>query len=360
LSRIRTLVAVLAIALPVPIAVAGCGGGSSSNSEDPQQVLDQTFNNPTKVNSGNLDISLTGSAEGAQSGSASANITGPFQSDANNPNAFPQLDLTAKITASGAGQSFNFDGSLIATKDNAYVVYQDTPYEVGTALFKQFASAYEQSVAQQKGQSQGGTSIFKQFGIDPSTWLTNVSNEGETDVNGTTTIHIHGDANVPKIVADFGKIAQQTPGGTAQSITPAQINQLKSAIKDASVDVYSGTSDHLLNKLSLSLTIAPPASAGSPVSSVNIDFSVAVSDINQPQTISAPSNPKPIAGLLGQLGLSGLGPLGAIGAGSSANGGATPALPGGGGGPAQAYTKCLQQATTPADLNKCAQKLQGG
>src|SRR5438477_7601461 len=142
LSRIRTMVDVLAIALPIPAAVAGCGGGSSSNSADPQQVLSQTFNNPTKVTSGNVDISLSGSAQGSQSGSFNASITGPFQSDPNNPTAFPQLNLTAKISGSSAGQSISFDGSLIATQDNAYVVYQNQAYEVGTSVFKQFTKAY--------------------------------------------------------------------------------------------------------------------------------------------------------------------------------------------------------------------------
>ncbi len=91
---------------------------------------------------------------------------------------------------------------------------------------------------------------------------------------------------------------------------------MKSAIKDASVDVYSGTDDHLLRKLSLSLSIAPPAGSG--VSSVKVDFSVTISDLNQPQTITAPSGAKPISGLLSQLGISGLGPLGSLGGGASA------------------------------------------
>ena len=248
----------------------------------------------------------------------------------------------------------SFDGSLIATKDNAYVVYQNQPYEVGTTLFKQFSQAYSQSAQQQQGSASSGSSIFKQFGVDPSTWLTNVTNEGETDVNGTTTIHIHGDADVAKIVSDFSKIAQQAGGGAGQQITPQQLSQLQGSIKDASVDVYSGKADHL-HKLSLALTITPPASAGSSISSVTVNFSVGVSDINQPQTITAPSGAKPISGLLSQLGVGGLGGLGALG---GASGGSTPSLPGGGGGPSTAYTQCLQQAKTPADLNKCAQKLQ--
>ena len=93
LTRIRTPVAVLAIALPIIAIVAGCGGGSSSSSEDPNQVLDQTFNNPTKITSGKLDLSIDGSAEGQQSGNFTATIDGPFQADPSNPTAFPQLDL---------------------------------------------------------------------------------------------------------------------------------------------------------------------------------------------------------------------------------------------------------------------------
>ena len=54
--RIRTLVAALVIALPVPVAVAGCGSCSSSNNEDPNQVLKETFNNATKISSGNMSI----------------------------------------------------------------------------------------------------------------------------------------------------------------------------------------------------------------------------------------------------------------------------------------------------------------
>ena len=51
----RTLLVVCALALPIPAAVAGCGGDSGAR-EDPQPVLDETFNNDTKVSSGDLDV----------------------------------------------------------------------------------------------------------------------------------------------------------------------------------------------------------------------------------------------------------------------------------------------------------------
>ena len=91
------------------------------------------------------------------------------------------------------------------------------------------------------------------------------------------------------------------------------------------------------------------------MSSVKVDFSVTVSDVNQPQTITAPSGAKPISGLLSQLGVSGLGPLGSLGGGASDSGGGGSGV-GGGGGPSQAYLKCVQQAS-PSQIGKCASKL---
>jgi hypothetical protein len=339
----------LAIAIGISAVVAGCGGSSSSSSEDPQQVLNETFNNPTKITSGNLNISVDGTVQGAQSGDFSATITGPFQGDTSNTAAIPQLDLTAKASANG----FSFDGAVITTKDNAYVEYQSQAYEVGADAFKQFAAAYAKSSkqAQAKQGSQDTSGLFKRFGIDPSTWLTNITNEGTTDVEGASTIHIHGDADVAQIVSDLQAISQATSGASTPQLTPDQLNQAKDSIQNASIDVYSGTDNHLLNKLALTLTIAPPASAGSTVSSIDINFSVTLADVNQPQTISAPSNPKPLSDLLGQFGLGGAIP--------GLGGSPSLAPPSGtGGGTSSAYLKCVQQATSPDEINACAQKIQ--
>jgi len=348
LTRIRTAVAVLAIALPIPAAVAGCGGGSSSSNEDPQQVLDQTFNNPTSITSGKLDLSIDGSAEGQQSGNFSATITGPFQVDPQDKTAFPQLDLTANVSGSQGGPSISFSGSLIATKDNAYVEYQNQAYEVGTTAFQQFAAAYAKAAKQ--NQKSGTSSGFSQFGIDPKTWLTNVTNEGTADVDGESTIHVQGDADVGKIVTDLQKVSKQTSGST-QQITPAQLKQLTDSVQTATIDVYSGADDHLLRKLSVSLAIAPPSSAGASVSKINLTFSITLSDVNTPQTITAPSNPKPISQLLGQLGGLGLPGVGSPGGFSVPGAGSS------GGTLSPGYQNCLSQAKSQSDVQKCAQKL---
>jgi hypothetical protein len=367
LTRLRTPFAAIVIAILVSAFVAACGG-SSSSSQDPQQALKETFNNPKQITSGKLDVSLSVSAQGSQSGNFTAAINGPFQGSSDKTQ-FPQLDLSAKVSGQGAGTpSISFEGGLITTKSDAFIEYQGQAYQVPTSLYQQFQNSYAQQAQlnQSAGASSNGSSIFKRLGIDPSTWLTNVSNEGTTDVGGVSTIHISGDADVGKIVSDFSQIAQSVPGATAQVPSGAQLKQVENAVKTAHIDVYTGESDHLLRKISISLDIAPPAgSTSSGVSSANLDFSIELTDVNQPQTVTAPSSSKPLSDLTGQLG--GLGLLGGL---SGAGGGSSiPSLPSGSGGSSsgaaasassQAYIKCaLNAAGDQAKINACASKFLG-
>ena len=359
MTRIRARLAIFALILVLPAALAGCGGDGGGGGEDPSQVLDQTFNNPEQITSGVLDLTLDGSAE--SQGSLSAKLSGPFQGISDTSH-IPQLDLTGSLDAQGAGQSINVDGGLTITSDNAYVTYKGQAYEVGTRAFRQLQSGYAQANAQnqqQNGQSftqaceqaveQGGgdTSVCD---IDFAKWLTNVTNEGTESVGGTDAIHISGDANVKQIISDISKVAAELPSASAQGFSPSQLNQLEPAVKSATIDVYSGVDDKLLRKLDFDLTLDLSALGGGsviPISSVDVTFSIAFSDVNSTQTVTAPKNPKPIS----ELGIGGLGGLGSVG-GSS--GGSV----GGGGGPSSAYLNCIQDAQTSADYNKCAQELQ--
>jgi hypothetical protein len=347
LCRVQARAAIFALVLALPVAVAGCGGDGGGG-EDPGEILDQTFNNPKEINSGRVDISLEGSAEGSQAGNLTATIEGPFQTDKKDPGAFPQLDLSAEISASATGESpFDFTGGFVATEDSAFVEYQGQAYDVGASFFNRLKTLSERSVQRAQARRENA-SIFERLGIDPQTWLTNLSNEGDEEVEGTETIHIHGDADVEQMVSDLATIAQRAPGAAGQALDPAQLDEVEAAIEDASLDVYSGKDDRILRKLSLSLSIEPPAGPGAlDVSSVSVDFSLTLSDVNAPQTITAPSGAKPISGLLDDLGL---GELGTPRSGGNGGGG-------GGGGPAPDYLKCIEDAQTPAEINDCASQL---
>jgi hypothetical protein len=374
LSRIRTALVVCALALPIPAAIAGCGGSDSSSSdEDPQTVLDETFNNDTRVTSGDLQLNASLSAEGDQGGQLDVSLGGPFQGDPNDENAIPQLDWTASLSGQGAGQSIDFSGGLVVTDDNAYVEYKDQPYEVGAKAFSSLRDQLE-SQASSSSQSTGGfteqcQTALQQAGatdtsgcdIDLESWLTNLTNEGTEDVGGAETVHISGDADVNTILTDIGNLASAVPSASAQGFDPSQLGTISDAVTDASIDVYSGVDDHVLRKLDATLTIDPSAIAGGaviPVSNIQISFSVEIDGVNEDQTISAPSGAKPISQLLGDLGVSpdALGGLGSLGGGipgaDSGSGGS-----GGGGGNSAAYLDCIQQATSPSQINDCASQL---
>jgi hypothetical protein len=363
LRRFRTRITAIAIAAVLPATIAACGGGSSSSSNaDPQQVLHETFSNPKSISSGKLDLSLTGDVQGSQSASFDASIAGPFQSGGGQ-GAIPQFDLTGKISGSGGGTpSISFEGGLVFTKSNAYVEFQGTAYQVPTQLFSQLKAIASQSSAGAQGSSQGLGSVLDQLGIKPVDWFTNLQSEGTADVAGTSTDHISGDVDVAKLFTDLhklGQLSQQIPGQT-QSLSPSRLAKIKDSVKSAHVDIYSGQSDHLLRRLAVSLAIAPPGGGtGGGASSATINFSLTLSDLNQPQTISAPTNPQPVPRALLRR-LAGLSPLGAGGSSLGGSGAATGGSSAAATKKAQAYARCVQKAGgNSAAINKCVQKIAG-
>jgi hypothetical protein len=378
LTRIRTLLAICAVALPVPAAIAGCGDDDDNSSDaDPQQVLDATFNNENRISSANVDLDLSVSAEGDEGGSFEASLGGPFQGDPDDPTTIPQLDWT--LTASGdiGGQSVDFEGGAVVTPDNAYVEYGGTAYEVGSENFQAAKQQLEASAPPEKDADVGFSEAFqrgceqsvRQQGGDPSScdfdvsaWLTNQTTEGTEDVEGTETNHITGDLNVEQVLTDFGGIASGFPQAQAAPFDFNNLGQLSEAVEDASFDVYSSVDDNTLRKLEFNLAIDPSAiSAGTevPVDSVNLGFALTLGEVNEEQTIEAPSDAQPIEELANQLNLGGLvvpglgtPDVGDLGGGGGGGGG------GAGSDAAQAYLDCISQAQTAEDQAACASELQ--
>jgi hypothetical protein len=355
--RTRALI-LIAAALAVSLVAAACGDDDGGGGEDPQQVLEATFNNQQSIDSGSFDLNLKVEAEGDQGGTFEGSLGGPFQSQ---EGSFPQFDLTADIKLDSSAQDFSGSAGLTSTGEGAFVNFQDTDYQVPQELFDQFTTTYER--LQQQSQDQQGNDLLQSLGIDPTNWLTDLSNEGTEDVDGTETVHISGQADVPALVEDIKKIAQNAPnvGGQLPADQIEQLNQLTSIIKSAEFDIYSGESDDLLRRLDANLDLdPPPGTAGAP-ESVTFELSLTLSDVNEPQTISAPANAQPLANLLQQFGIDPSQLGGALRGGLGAGG----ALPQSGGSQAapsgdasQAYLQCLQQAQGSEALAQCAELLQ--
>src|SRR5262249_12352810 len=133
-----------------------------------------------------------------------------------------------------------------------------------------------------------------------------------------------------------------------------------SIIKSADFDVFSGESDKLLRQIEGNIELTPPPGLPGAPDSVHVDFKLTFGNVNEPQTISAPSNAQPLSTLLQQLGISPSG-LGAALQGGLGSGGALPQTGGSptapSGSSSQAYLQCIQQATDQSALQRCSDLL---
>jgi hypothetical protein len=350
LMRQRSLLLLLVAALSLGL-LAGCGGDDkgggkeASASTDVNELLKDTFSGDESIKSGKLDLNATVNAAGQ---AFSVKLSGPFQSSGDGK--LPQADLDA--TASFAGQKLEL--GLTGTEDQAFVRYGKTEYEIPGAIFQQIQAQYEQQAKQGSDENPSLASL----GIDPTKWLTNARNAGEAKVGDTDTIKITGDVDVPKLLDDvniaLGKLRSVGGGGAAglpDQLSEQDKQQAEDAIKDVSVEIYTGADDRIMRRMVVGLKLDVATDNGNQALDVKIDMQF--TDVNEDQEIEAPENARPFSELtakLQELGI-GLNGLGAGATGDSSSGGATQQS-------LDDYAKCIQDAKgDSAEERKCSEAL---
>jgi hypothetical protein len=369
--RRLTAPVVLFLALSaVVFAVSACG----SSNDDAQQVLKDTFSNGKSVKSGKLEIAINFSGKSASSTTnqpVSIQLTGPFQS--RGKGQVPAFDLDASIGGGGASKTLG----AVSTGTQGFVTVGTTAYVLPPSVFNRFKTSFAQSAAKNGNK----TNTLGALGVEPLKWLKNPQVESDETIGGVDTKHVSAGVDVPKFLDDVDTVVKKaTAGGGAQgsqlpktSFTPAQKKQIGDAIKNAKFDVWSGKDDKIIRKLAVSLDFQTPKGSNAPqgITSGSLDFSVTLTDINKPQTITAPANPQPFAKLQTQIqGL--LGQLQGAGQGGGTGTPTTPTTPtpggtggsGGSGGSGngqtgnQAYVDCIAKAGGDiAKAQKCADLL---
>ena len=192
MSRLRIFVVAAAL-VALATAIAACGGGGGGGGEDPQNVIkNASFEG---VESGNIDLSLGIKSEGKEGGDLNIELSGPFQS--NGKEALPELDLTASAKGSVKGEDVNFEGGLTVLADRAFVGFEGTEYEVDPTTFGFLKSAVEQAQQQGAGEAEGSTGCQEAaMGLEVEDFIDNLTDEGETDVEGASTTKVSGDSSV--------------------------------------------------------------------------------------------------------------------------------------------------------------------
>jgi hypothetical protein len=343
--RLRHIVPLLLVALASAL-VAACGSSSSSGSgESVDQLLHDTFSGGKQVKSGKVDLTVRATSSGQSGGPFAVHLTGPFQSQGQGK--LPKFSLSASLQGSGR----SFQAGATSTGAKGYVSFQGANYVLSDSVFSQFRSGYEQ--AQSSNRNRGGASLAT-LGVDPRRWLKDARKAGETKVGDADTIEITGGVDVPRLLADLESALQRARSLGLQGsqripqLTPAEKQQAEQAVKSLKVDIFTGKDDHVLRRMAIDATLA----SGGQTSTLRFDVSLL--NVNQPQAIAAPANPKPFSQLAAGLGALGLGGSSSSGSGSSA----PPSGSSGGNANLQKYTQCVQKAgSNVAKAQKCASLL---
>jgi hypothetical protein len=368
----RTALTGLAMVALASLAVAGCGS-ASSGSANPNTLLSQTFSGTHKVTSGNLNLTLTIDPSGSStlSGPITLSFGGPFQT--RGAGKLPESNFTVSASALGRNVSLG----VLSTGIAGYVTLQGVSYQMPQTTFQKLESSFAQ-IASSTGTSSGSGTLTK-LGVHPLNWLTNPTVVGTENVGGVQTTHIHSGVNVNAMLTDLNTVLEKASslgvsGASAlkSGIPAADRSKIAAAIKNPSVDVWTGTSDKTLRRLQITLTIPVTGKTSSQlggVTSADIGLSMQYSDLHQPQTIKAPTTVRPFSQFQSKVnafvqGLQGAA-AGVLG-GSSASGGA-----GSSGGTSTngsssssnvgKYSQCIQAAGTDVSkMQKCASLLSSG
>lgn len=392
MNRTRTLLAICAISLPIPAFLAGCGGDDEGEGGGPRDVVERAFSNEREVASGVIDVELEVDASGEQGGSFSFALQGPFVTDPDDPRALPELDLEMTASGSGGGEQLDEAARLIITGENLFVEYDGVTYEGGDEMFGEFSDAFgiepedldedasPRELCEQTMNELGGDAEACDIDVLED-WITDLEDQGTEDVEGVSTNHVSGALDVERVLGDFGRLLSSTPDLGFGDIDPSQFAD---AVPEASFDVFSGAEDDHIRRLDAELEIDPSALLGglieAPVEAITVSASTTVSELDEPQTIEAPTGPtKPLDRLLDRIGL--FKSVGGVDVAPGLGGGELPDLgddsgpgsddggPDDDGGPgaqsevspeqAQEYLQCLQDAGgDPKAINSCADELE--
>lgn len=351
-------------AIFVAVAIAACGGGSSGQAS---ALLKETFSGTHAINSGNVNVALILNPSGSSTlkGPISLTLGGPFASLGTGK--VPKSNFNIAISALGhTGQL-----GILSTGTNGYVTLNGTNYQLPASTFKQLESSFS-SLTSSSG---SGSGALGKLGIDPLHWLIKPSIAGNETVGGASTTHIRAGVNVPALLDDvntfLGKASSLGVSGASRlpsGISPSTRARIADAVQQPRVDVWTGNSDKTLRKIAIGLTVPVTGQISSLLGGLNsaqISFSLQYADLNQPQTIVAPTSVAPftqfqskLQGILSTI-QSALGGVttGSGTTGTGTTGGSTSTTSAGN---LNSYSQCLQAAgTNVAKMQQCASLLNG-
>ena len=219
---------------------------------------------------------IASSADGDQGGSFEFSLGGPFQGDSEDAAAIPQLDWDGERDRRGRRPVDRLLGrpgghrrqrlrrvqrQRLRGRDRAVHAARATsssprPSSAGATD----SGARSRSSARRRSSRPAATPRPAPSSIPPAGSPTRPTRAPRTSTAPRPSTS-PADADVDAMLSDIGTLAAAVPGADSQGFDPAQLEQRRGAVTEASIDVYSGADDHVLRKLDVNLTIDPSAVA---------------------------------------------------------------------------------------------------
>jgi hypothetical protein len=272
-------------ALVAVLALAGCGGG---NDEEASGLLERGFS--TDVRSGYATVDAELELEGIEGfeGPLRLRLDGPFQVAAGDPTDLPNLDMGFR--ASGAGQEFA--GRVVLTRENAWVEYGGSTYEVGEDLWAQLRETLDE-------QGRGQPETFAEAGLDPLDWVDGAEVEGEEQVSGVRATKVRGTLDVEAFLRDSNELSR------GQRVPESTLRDVEDVIDDVEFEAWIGADD-IWRRVATEAVFEVPEEERDSVGGLEggrLSLEVELDDPNEPVEIDEPPDARPLEELLRRLGV---------------------------------------------------------
>jgi hypothetical protein len=273
------------LALIALLALAGCGGDDDAGTESARALLERGF--ATDVDSGVITLDARVDLDGGPfEGALRVELEGPFRSGGG-PTKMPDLDLT--FLAEGAGQEF--EGGLIATRENGWVEYDGQAYEFGEELWSGWVETLENPPP-------GEPETFAEAGVDPLDWMTDVEEAGEEDVGGAPTTKLTGRLDAERMLRDFNRL----PG---EALSEDELETVNEVLGEVEFEAWIGEDD-IWRRVSVETDFDVPEAERDAFDGLRggtLSLDIGLDDPNEPVEIERPAEARPIDELLRRLGI---------------------------------------------------------
>lgn len=276
----RALLAAACLAL-----LAGCGGESATSS--PGRALAQTAAKLGEITSGTLrfELSVDPHEEG---GSFGFELDGPFA--LGEPGELPMAEIEYTQTADDERETV----TLTSTGEQAFITVDGTAYELPPERADELRSAGE---AVGGGGERGGG--LEELRIDE--WIRDAKSSDGGDVGGTDTDKIEADLDVVAAANDLIEVVKSFGGPSLDPIEGPEAEQLRDAVRDAKLEVWTGDEDRLLRRLHIEADFDPELPDGleelARAAGSKVTFDLEIDNPNSEVSVEPPEDPRPASEL---------------------------------------------------------------